>query len=84
VEKKKTSEKISNYIIDKYYEIAKMNGALGGKIIGAGGGGFFMFYSSDRESKKKIRKELTRRGLNEVRCPFESEGTKIILNLKGE
>jgi len=84
LEKKKTSKKISNYIIDKYYEIAKMNGALGGKIIGAGGGGFLMFYCNNKENKNKIRKEFSLKGLNEVRCPFESEGTKIILNLKGE
>lgn len=83
IEKKKTSGKVSNDIFDMYYEIAKQSGALGGKIIGAGGGGFFMFYTNSREKKNKLRKEFIRRGLNEVRMPFELEGSKIILNLVG-
>lgn len=83
IEKKKTSEKISNDIFDKYYNLAKESGALGGKIIGAGGGGFFMFYTNSREKKKKLRNEFIRLGLSEVRMPFEMEGSKIILNLEG-
>ena len=66
-----------------YYKIAKQNGALGGKIIGAGGGGFFMFYTNTRENKKKLRKEFIKHGLMESKMPFEPEGTKIILNLAG-
>ena len=83
IEKRKTSGKISNSIFDNYYNLAKQNGALGGKIIGAGGGGFFMFYTDTREKRKKLRKEFIKRGLSEVRMPFELEGTKIILNLVG-
>lgn len=82
-EKKKTSDKISSNSFDKYYELAKRNGALGGKIIGAGGGGFFVFYTNSREKKKSLRKEFIRYGLNEVRMPFEMEGAKIMLNLSG-
>lgn len=82
-EKKKTSGKISNNLFDKYYDLAKQCGALGGKIIGAGGGGFFLFYTNSREKKKMLRNEFIKRGLNEVRMPFEMEGTKIILNLEG-
>lgn len=82
-EKKKTSGKISNSNFDKYYELARQKGALGGKIIGAGGGGFFMFYTNSRENKKKLRKEFIGYGLNEVRMPFEMEGAKIMLNLVG-
>jgi len=81
--KKRTSKKISSNIFDKYYELAKNNGALGGKIIGAGGGGFFMFYTNSRENKKRLRKEFIKQGLIESKMPFESEGTKIILNLGG-
>lgn len=83
MEKKRTSAKISNNTLDNYYNVAKQNGALGGKIIGAGGGGFFMFYTDTMEKKKKLRKEFIKRGLTEVRMPFELEGTKIILNLGG-
>lgn len=82
-EKKKTSGKISNNIFNKYYDLAKQCGALGGKIIGAGGGGFFMFYTNSRERKIRLRNEFIKRGLSEVRMPFEMEGTKIILNLEG-
>ena len=82
-EKKKTSNKISNALFDKYYELAKNNGALGGKIIGAGGGGFFMFYTNNRTEKIKLRKEFRKKGLNEIRVPFEPEGTKIKMNLEG-
>jgi D-glycero-alpha-D-manno-heptose-7-phosphate kinase len=84
LEKKKTSQKISNNVFDKYYDIAKQNGSLGGKIIGAGGGGFFMFYTNSRDDKMRLRKEFIKRGLSEVKMPFESEGTKIVLNLTGK
>lgn len=84
LEKKKTSQKISNNIFDKYYDMAKQNGALGGKIIGAGGGGFFMFYTNSRDNKMRLRKEFIKQGLSEVKMPFESEGTKIVLNLTGK
>jgi D-glycero-alpha-D-manno-heptose-7-phosphate kinase len=83
LEKKKTSGKISNDIFDSYYNLAKKCGALGGKIIGAGGGGFFMFYTDTQEKRKRLRNEFIKRGLSEVRMPFEMEGTKIILNLEG-
>jgi D-glycero-alpha-D-manno-heptose-7-phosphate kinase len=81
--KKETSQKISNDVFDKYYNIAKDSGALGGKIIGAGGGGFFMFYCNSVESKKKLRKAFINKGLSEIRMMFEEEGSKIVLNLGG-
>lgn len=42
--KKKMSGKISNIQIDRMYETAIKNGAIGGKITGAGGGGYILFY----------------------------------------
>lgn len=51
------------------------NGALGGKLIGAGGGGFLMFYASD---KQKLRRAMREKGLQEVRFRFDFEGTKIV------
>lgn len=83
MEKKRTSSKISSDNFDRLYDLAKQCGSLGGKIIGAGGGGFFMFYTDSREKKKRLRNEFIKHGLNEVRMPFEMEGTKIILNLEG-
>ena len=82
-EKRKTSKKISNNLFDKYYDMARKFGVLGGKIIGAGGGGFFMFYTNSRENRKRLRKEFIKHGLVEVQMPFEPEGTKVVLNLKG-
>jgi len=51
------------------------NGALGGKLIGAGGGGFLMFYAGD---KKKLRQAMREKGLQEVRFRFDFEGTKVV------
>ena len=58
---------MSNPEIDKWYELAMRNGALGGKLIGAGGGGFLLFYTED---KKPVRHALREAGLEEVRIPI--------------
>lgn len=73
--KKKRSGEMSNSQIDEWYETARKNGALGGKLIGAGGGGFLMFYAQD---KRKLRHAMKEVGLEEVRFRFEMEGTKIL------
>ncbi len=46
--KKRRSGGMSNAQIDEWYDLASSNGALGGKLVGAGGGGFLMFYAEDR------------------------------------
>jgi D-glycero-alpha-D-manno-heptose-7-phosphate kinase len=74
--KKKRSGGMSNSDIDKWYELAMQNGALGGKLIGAGGGGFLMFYAED---KTKLRHALMGAGLKEVRFRFDFEGTKTVI-----
>jgi D-glycero-alpha-D-manno-heptose-7-phosphate kinase len=74
--KKKRSGGMTNPDIDRWYGIAMDNGALGGKLIGAGGGGFLMFYAAD---KTKLRHALTREGLREVRFRFDFEGTKVVI-----
>jgi len=73
--KKKRSNSMSNEKINQWYDLALKNGALGGKLIGAGGGGFLMFYSSDNA---KLRHTMLRAGLEEVRFRFDFEGTKVI------
>jgi D-glycero-alpha-D-manno-heptose-7-phosphate kinase len=73
--KKKRSGSMSNANIDRWYELALDNGALGGKLIGAGGGGFLLFYT---EQKARLRAALTTAGLREVRFRFDGEGTKVI------
>ena len=77
--KKRLSEKISQHQINRWYEIAKDNGALGGKIMGAGGGGFFMFYCHG--GKAKLRQAMAQEGLVEMRFRFDFEGSKILVNL---
>jgi D-glycero-alpha-D-manno-heptose-7-phosphate kinase len=74
--KKKRSGGMSNPDIDRWYNLAMENGALGGKLIGAGGGGFLMFYAAD---KTKLRHALTHAGLKEVRFRFDFEGTKVVI-----
>jgi D-glycero-alpha-D-manno-heptose-7-phosphate kinase len=78
--KKRRSEKISDDRIDEWYCLARKNGALGGKIMGAGGGGFFMFYCPNGR-KPKLRAALTAAGLREMRYDFELEGAKVLVNL---
>ena len=73
--KKQRSGKMSNTQIDDWYDLARQNGALGGKLIGAGGGGFLMFYADDQVRLRRVMREA---GLVEVRFRFDFEGTKVI------
>jgi D-glycero-alpha-D-manno-heptose-7-phosphate kinase len=75
--KKRRSEGMSNPKIDEWYELGMKNGAIGGKLVGAGGGGFLMFYAADRN---RLRQAMARAGLDEVRFRFDYEGTKIVLS----
>ena len=75
--KKRRSTGMSNPQVDEWYELGRANGAIGGKLVGAGGGGFLMFYAEDRN---KLRHAMARAGLEEVRFRFDFEGTKILLS----
>jgi D-glycero-alpha-D-manno-heptose-7-phosphate kinase len=66
---------MTNGQIDEWYAIGRANGALGGKIIGAGGGGFLMFYTED---KTRLRHAMRAAGLREVRFRFDYEGTTVV------
>jgi D-glycero-alpha-D-manno-heptose-7-phosphate kinase len=74
--KKRRSSGMSNGKIDEWYQLARENGALGGKLIGAGGGGFLMFYAED---KLRLRHAMRDAGLQEVRFRFDFEGTKVVV-----
>src|SRR5207245_4165771 len=73
--KKERSGGMTNPQINQWYDLAKANGAVGGKLIGAGGGGFLMFYAED---KPRLRHALREQGLREVRFRFDFEGTKVL------
>jgi len=73
--KKARSSGMSNAHINDWYDHAMANGALGGKLIGAGGGGFLMFYAGD---KTRLRHAMREKGLTEVRFRFDFEGTKVV------
>lgn len=72
--KKKLASRISNPLLDEYYEKALKAGAVGGKLLGAGGGGFFLFYC-DPKHQNDVREALN---LRELRFKFYNEGSKIV------
>jgi D-glycero-alpha-D-manno-heptose-7-phosphate kinase len=76
--KKNLSGKISRPEIDRWYNIAKDKGVLGGKIMGAGGGGFFLFYCE--VDKRPLRKAMAQEGLRELHFKFDTEGSKVLVN----
>ncbi|HKW89156.1 MAG TPA: hypothetical protein VJN21_10405 [Candidatus Acidoferrales bacterium] len=77
--KKRLSHGISNPQIDAWYELARRNGAIGGKISGAGGGGFLMLYCE--EDKCRLRKAMRGAGLRELNFRFEFEGSKVVFDI---
>ena len=77
--KKRRSCKISDPRLDRWYEVAKANGALGGKIIGAGGGGFLMLFCPNG-AKGALRQALADEGLREMPFDFDFEGAKVLVN----
>jgi D-glycero-alpha-D-manno-heptose-7-phosphate kinase len=73
--KRRRSNGMSNPRIDEYYELGRRNGAIGGKLVGAGGGGFLMFYAEDH---RRLREAMRKARLEEVRFRFDFEGTKVL------
>lgn len=74
--KKQRASNMSNGQIDEWYALGRQNGALGGKLIGAGGGGFLMFFAED---KSRLRRVMQEAGLPEIRYRFDFEGTKVVV-----
>jgi D-glycero-alpha-D-manno-heptose-7-phosphate kinase len=71
--KKKLSPNISNSFIDKIYSFGIKNGAIGGKIIGAGGGGFVLFIVNPKK-RELLKKKFKKFKLKEFDWKFNSEG----------
>lgn len=74
--KRSLSDKVSNAFVDQVYDTARKNGALGGKILGAGGGGFFLIFASP-EKQAGIRESL--KDLIYVPIRFEFGGSQVVL-----
>ncbi len=94
-QKKQLSTAISNGAIDRWYRLAREEGALGGKIVGAGGGGFLLLYCAP-ERHDAVRRILCQHGLCELRfalepngactlddCPASDEARLAIVNAEG-
>lgn len=75
--KRRRTAGMSNPQIDEWYDLGRRNGAVGGKLVGAGGGGFLMFYA---ENHRRLREAMARAGLEEVRFRFSFEGTKVLFD----
>ncbi len=76
--KKGLSNKISDNSIDEIYDVALKNGALGGKVVGAGGGGFLLFYCPS--NKIKFLEAMEQLNLRPTWFNFEKEGAKKIFS----
>lgn len=77
--KKKISANISNPLIDEAYALARNNGALGGKIAGAGGGGFLLLFC-EQSHQEKVRDALAKMELREMAFAFDFQGAKVVAN----
>ena len=73
VQKKRFSKKISDPRIDELYEIARKNGALGGKLLGAGGGGYLLFFC-EFDKWHKVAERLEQAGGKVVKFSFDLNG----------
>jgi len=71
----KRSKNISNSIINEMINSGLKNGAIGGKLVGAGGGGFLMFVCSD---KNKLKQKMAKENLKELEFKFDFKGSRIL------
>jgi D-glycero-alpha-D-manno-heptose-7-phosphate kinase len=74
-QKRQRSSSMSNGNIDRWYDKAMENGAVGGKLVGAGGGGFLMFYANDPVA---LRAAMAEEGLEEIRFKFDFDGASVL------
>jgi D-glycero-alpha-D-manno-heptose-7-phosphate kinase len=74
--KRKRSKGMSSEDVDRWYEVGRESGAIGGKLVGAGAGGFLLFYSEDQAS---LREAMAQEGLDEVRFAFDHDGSHLVV-----
>lgn len=78
-QKKRFAAGVSSPAIDAAYAAARAQGAVGGKIAGAGGGGFMMIYCRDG-AQAAVTQALSERGLRRMDFRFEEGGARVLLN----
>lgn len=74
--KQRRSKNMSSSDIDRWYEVGRDAGAIGGKMVGAGGGGFLLFYTRDRT---RLRAAMAGEGLTEVPFRFDFDGSVTLV-----
>jgi D-glycero-alpha-D-manno-heptose-7-phosphate kinase len=72
--KKLLASKVSDPMIDSWYSLAMMNGATGGKLLGAGGGGFLLFYTPDFQRERLVKAMAP---LKQVEFSFCNHGSEV-------
>jgi D-glycero-alpha-D-manno-heptose-7-phosphate kinase len=77
--KRRISSKISTPRIDELYKVARQNGALGGKITGAGGGGFLLLYC-EPQYQSHVRQAMLHEKIQEMNFKFDMQGAQAIVN----
>jgi D-glycero-alpha-D-manno-heptose-7-phosphate kinase len=66
---------MSNGSIDRWYQLGRDSGAIGGKLVGAGAGGFLLFFTRD---KRALRQAMAAEGLTEVPFTFDQDGSTVL------
>jgi D-glycero-alpha-D-manno-heptose-7-phosphate kinase len=74
--KRARSEGMSSQAVDRWYERGLDNGAVGGKLVGAGTGGFLLFYADDQAV---LRAAMAKEGLTETRFSFDLDGSTVLV-----
>ena len=77
--KKQVSSRISTPLIDEVYALARENGALGGKIAGAGGGGFLLLFCEQKD-QARVRDSIAPLGLKEMAFGLDFHGAAVVTN----
>ena len=73
--KRARSKGISNDRINQLHAAGMANGAVGGKLVGAGGGGYLLFYADD---PMRLRRAMSEQGLSELRFRFDHDGSCVM------
>lgn len=76
--KRSLSRKISNRTINELYELGRKEGALGGKVLGAGGGGFILFFCASQEHATALSRRFRARRIRELEIAYEPWGSTVI------